>query len=191
VAQLHHSANQLLNRDVPEDYLAERTAHFAAEKGIVQLDTTCVVVFRIGAEWLALPIDVLQEVAEECKVRTVPHRRGGVLSGLVNVRGELLLCVRLETLLGLEKVDDVPGTTARPWQARLLVCSRKVGRLAFLVSEVYGLHRYHRRDVRGVPATLAKAAAGTYTIGMLPWKDKMVGCLDGELLFYALNKGLT
>jgi chemotaxis-related protein WspD len=34
------------------------------------------------------------------------------------------------------------------------------------------------------------AAAGTYTLGMLPWNDRTVGCLDDELLFYALNKGL-
>jgi chemotaxis signal transduction protein len=56
---------------------------------------------------------------------------------------------------------------------------------------VYGLHRYHPRDLRNAPATLSKAAKGVYTLGVLAWKDKIVGCLDDELLFYALNKGLA
>jgi len=191
VAQPCPSATQLLNRDVPEDYLREWTADVAAEKNVIEPGTKCVVVFRIGMECLALPVDVFQEVAEQCKVHALPHRRGGVLSGLVSVRGELLLCVALEVLLGLEKVAEVPGTRKRSSLARLLVCNRKGGRLVFPVSEVYGLHRYHPRDLRDVPATLAKAAAGTYAIGMATWKDRMVGCLDHELLFYALNKGLA
>jgi len=53
------------------------------------------------------------------------------------------------------------------------------------------VQRYDPRDLRQVPATLAKAAQGAYTVGILPWKGRTVGCLDDELLFYALNKGLT
>ena len=70
-------------------------------------------VFRIGAEWIGLPTDVFQEVAEECIVHTLPHRRGGVLAGLVNVRGELLLCVALEILLGMEPASGINGSAEK------------------------------------------------------------------------------
>jgi chemotaxis-related protein WspD len=72
-----------------------------------------------------------------------------------------------------------------------LICNRKGDRLAFRTDNVYGVYRYHPGQLRDVPATLAMAAAGTYTLGMLPWNDRTVGCLDDELLFYALNKGLA
>jgi chemotaxis-related protein WspD len=71
------------------------------------------------------------------------------------------------------------------------VCNRNGDRLAFSVSEVGGIHRYNPEDRRDVPATLSRAAAGAYTAGMLSWKGRTVGCLDDELVFYALNKGLA
>jgi len=58
------------------------------------------------------------------------------------------------------------------------------------VSEVQGVHRYCAEDLNDAPATLAKAA-GIYIAGVLSWKDKTVGCLEDELLFYALDKGLA
>jgi chemotaxis-related protein WspD len=101
------AAIQLLDREVPEDSLREQTAHVALRERAIDRGTKSIVIFRIGVEWLGLPTDVFQEVAEECTVHTLPHRRGGMVAGLVNVRGELLLCVALETLLGLEKRAEV------------------------------------------------------------------------------------
>jgi chemotaxis-related protein WspD len=181
------SVSRLLDREVSEDYLREWTALVAAEKSVAEVGTKSVVIFRIGTEWLALPTGMFQEVGEHCTLRTLPHHRGGILSGLVNVRGELLLCVSLEALLGLEKAAEV---TKGDSLGRLLICNSPGGRLAFPVSQVYGVDRYHPGDLRDAPATLAKAA-GVYIVGVLPWKEKTVGCLDDQLLFYALDKGLA
>jgi chemotaxis-related protein WspD len=180
---------QLLDREVPEDYLREWTAHVAAKKDLSEQGTKSVVIFRIGVEWLALPTEVFHEIVESCKVHKLPQRRGGILGGLVNVRGELLVCVDLEALLGLDRATEA-GAVLRGSCARLLVCNCKGGRLAFPVSEVYGVHRYHPRDLRSVPVTLAKATRGAYAAGILPWKDRTMGCLDDKLLFEALNKVL-
>jgi chemotaxis-related protein WspD len=184
-------AIRLLDREVPEDSLREQTAHIALRESVIDRGTKSIVIFRIGAEWLGLPTDVFQEVAEECTVHTLPQRRGGIVAGLVNVRGELLLCVALETLLGLERNPEVQGTKKAKLLSHLLVCNRKGDRLAFSVSEIFGTHRYNPAELRSVPATLANAAAGAYTVGMLPWNGRTVGCLNDELVFYALNKGLA
>ncbi|MFO0822154.1 MAG: chemotaxis protein CheW [Gemmataceae bacterium] len=53
--------------------------------------------FRLGDEWLALPMGVLVEVTRPRTPHRVPHR-GGLLAGMVNIRGELHLCVRLDLL---------------------------------------------------------------------------------------------
>ncbi len=182
---------RLFDREVSEDLLRERTAQVAASAKVTDRGTKSIVIFRIGIEWLGLPTDVFQEVWEESTVRTLPHRRGGVLSGLVNVRGELLLCVSLENLLGLEPVREAKETKKERRKPQLLVCDRKGDRLAFAVSEIHGIHRYNPAHLRAVPATLAKSAAATYTIGMVSWNGRTIGCLDDELVFYALNKGLA
>jgi chemotaxis-related protein WspD len=191
MTQLHWSAAaRLLNRETPEGYLDERTAIVAAEKRAVQAGTKSIVIFRLGSEWLALPTNVLQEVIELDRAHKIPHRTGGILKGLVNVRGELLLCVALGVMLGLERIPERnrPGDQAAI--ERLLVCNRDGNRLAFFVSEVHGVHLYHPRDLKDVPATLA-GTASTYTVGLLHWKERTVGCLDDGLLFYAFGKGLA
>jgi chemotaxis-related protein WspD len=185
------SAARLLDREVPEASLRESTAHVAAKKSVVALGTKSVVIFRIGTEWLALPTDVFQEIGDRCAVRRLPDHRGGILSGLVNIRGELLLCVALGVILELDKAAEGQQKGKSTSGERLMICKRGDAGLAFQVSEVYGLHRYHARDLRSAPATLAKAAGGVYTLGVVPWKDRMVGCLDDELLFYTLNRSLA
>jgi chemotaxis-related protein WspD len=191
VTELHRSAAaRLLDRDLPDGYLDEISDIVSAPKHVVEAGTKSTVIFRLGLEWLALSTGIFQEVAERSRVHKLPHHVDGFLSGLVNVRGELLLCVALDVFLGLDKSPEADRPKGQMNKERLLVCNRAGDRLAFFVSEVHGVHRFHPRDLKEVPATLAKATA-TYTVGLLQWKDKTVGCLDDELLFYALNKGFA
>jgi chemotaxis-related protein WspD len=191
VTEKRAAAIRLLDREVPEDSLREQTAHVALRDSVIDRGAKSIVIFRIGVEWLGLPTDVFQEVAEECTVHTLPQRRGGIVAGLVNIRGELLLCVALETLLGQEPIPEAQATKKAKLLSYLLVCNRKGDRLAFSVNEIFGIHRYNPAELRSVPATLTNAAAGAYTVGMLSWKGRTVGCLDDELVFYALHKGLA
>jgi chemotaxis-related protein WspD len=183
-------ASRLLDREAPADYVREWTERIAAEKKVVDAGTTSVLIFRVGLECLALPTSIFQEVAEECPVHSLPHHLGGILVGLVNIRGELLICFSLEALLSLEKPADEKKETARRVYHRLLVVNRSGDRLAFPVDEVYCVHRYHPRELRAVPDTLSRKTA-TYTLGILPWQNRTVGCLDDQLLFYTLNKGFS
>ena len=191
MTQLHWSAAaRLLDRDIPENYLDERTAIVSAENRFLEAGTKSTVIFRVASEWLALSTAVFQEVAELGKIHKLPQHANGVLRGLVNVRGELLLCVALQVLLGMEKSTAGNSPKDQSTTDRLMVCNREGNRLAFFVSEVHGVHHFHPRDLKDIPATLARAAA-TYTTGVLHWNEKTVGLLDDELLFYALNKGLA
>ncbi len=184
------SAAQLLDADLPAGHLAEWTGHFSGAQKIEEAGTQSVVVFRIGAEWLALPTAVFKEVATLRAIHSLPHRRSGLVLGLANVRGTLLVCVSLGDLLGLEKTAQSKKDQGRALHRRLLVISRESNRLAFPVDEVHGIHRCQPRELKEVPATVAKAAA-TYTKSVLAWQDRTVGCLDDQLLFYTLNRSLA
>ncbi len=183
-------ALRLLDREPPADYLREWTERIAAEKKVTDAGTTSALIFRLGVEWLALPSRIFQEVAEDCAMHTVPHRTGGIVAGIVNIRGELFVCASLGALLGLEKDAGEKSGARRRVHRRLLVANRAGNRLAFPVDEVAGVHRYHPRELRPAPATLADSRV-TYTTGLIPWRDRTVGCLDDELLFYTLNKSLS
>lgn len=175
------NGSHLLDREIPADYLREWTERVAAEKTIAESGTHSVVIFRIGVEWLALPTTVFQEVADNCVLHTIPHRRGGVVAGMVAIRGELLLCTSLGKLLGLQQDAEFK---------RLLIANRDGSRVAFAVDEVHGVSRYHPRELNPAPATLAHTDAA-YTTGLLRWQDRSVGLLDDELLFYTLNKSFS
>src|SRR5439155_6141290 len=95
------AAMQLLDRPVTADYRREWSAHYAEQKKLATPAKTPVVLFRIASEWLLLPTQALQEVAERRAMHSLPHRRRDLVLGLVNVRGELLVCVSLGRWLGL------------------------------------------------------------------------------------------
>jgi chemotaxis-related protein WspD len=180
----------MLDRPVSPELLRERTAELALPKTQTRQGAKSVVIFRVGEELFALPTDSCQEVAENCIVHSLPHRRGGMLKGLVNVRGDLLLCVALEALLGTGH-EPPAQSGARRIFSHLLVCKRKGDRFAFPVNEICGVYRYNAEDLRAVPATLANASTNAFTGGMLPWNGRTAACLDDELLFYALDRGLA
>ena len=183
------AAAQLLDGILPELYVDEWTGHLAEKKHAAEPDTRSAVIFRLGVEWLALSTEIFKEIADWKTIHSLPHRRGGIVLGLANIRGELLICVSLAGVLHLEEAAEGAGKTraARP---RLLVVGSGTDRLVFPVDEVGGIHHFSPKEVRQVPSTIA-GAASTYTQGLIAWEKKSVGCLDDELLLYTLNKNLS
>ena len=184
------AAGQVLDREIDSQYLAHWARHFRTERQDAAQDTDSVVIFRVGAEWLALPAGVFHEVCDLRPIHSLPHRRNGTVLGIANVRGTLLVCVSLHALLGIEKIPAPHSTQKRLVHERLLVASRDGERLVFPVDEIHGIHRFNPSQLGEVPATVSKST-GTYTRAMLPWQEKAVGVLDDQLLFYSLNKSLA
>jgi chemotaxis-related protein WspD len=178
----------LMEREPPADYLRDWTQALAEAKDEDEAqDTLSVLIFRLGIEWLALPTHVCQEVAEMRPIHTLPHRSGPVLLGLVNIRGQIRLCVSLSELLGLEPADDAGRTTKHQNQACLVVIAKDSDYWVILVEELHGIQSFHLSAVRDAPVTVAKATP-RLTKGIIEWQDKGVGYLDDELLFLALRK---
>lgn len=179
---------QLLEREPPADYLREWTQALAEAKDEAKTEETfSVLIFRLGTDWLALPTYVCQEVAELRPIHTLPHRSGPVLLGLVNIRGEIRLCVSISQLLGLEPTDG--SNRARHYKAQpcLVVIARDGDHWVVRVDELHGIQRFHLSALREAPVTVAKATP-RLTKGVIEWQEKGVGCLDDELLFLVLRK---
>jgi len=186
------AARRFFDRPAPAGYLESWQEILEQPEAAVDADTRSVLIFRLGDEWLALPTTALVEVASPRQLHRVPHRSGAPLSGIVNIRGQLQVCVRLDGLLGLPApAADRPGT---PPAARLLVVERRgdrgADRWVFRVDEVAGLHRVTARTLRDVPATVSGTNARA-TTALFSWKEKMVGLLDEARLLDGLQRRIS
>ncbi|MFP6562643.1 chemotaxis protein CheW [Paraburkholderia sp. B3] len=144
-------------------------------------------VFRVGAEWLALPATVLQHVGEARAIHSLPHRRSAAVLGIVNVRGVLTLAVSLAALLHIEAAPESAG--ARSGRRRLLVAERGGETTAFPVDDVEGVAYFSHEALLPAPATLAQGS-GRHVRGVLGWRGRSVGVLDVEALFEALTRSV-
>jgi chemotaxis-related protein WspD len=179
----------LLDSEAPNGYLSGWTHQIAQNSELAEADAHSHLIFRVGAEWLALPTAVLNEVASLRPIHPLPHRRHGVVLGLANIRGELLVCFSLSKVLNIRTASgggEGPGR-AHP---RLLVLAHEGHRAVCPVDEVSGTRNFSLRERGPVPSTVAQAAA-TYTQAVLSLPDKTVGLLDDALLFHTFQRSLA
>lgn len=189
------AARQLLDRDISPAYMQEAAAVLAQSKASTKkISTLSIVIFRIGEEWLGLPTHLFQEVIQFRSVHSIPHRRGKILRGLVNVRGELQLCVSLGKLLDINKGEIQGANVAKGIYERMIVIAKDDMRYVFPVGEVRGIRRYSDKDLLMAPATVTHSAKD-YLSGLVSWKEgdeeRHIGCLDEALLFPALERGIA
>lgn len=185
-------ARRLLDRAAPSAYRNEWSDNSGrGEIGSASDDALqTAVLFRLGEEWLALPVGIFHEVAESRRVHSLPHRRNSAVLGIANVRGELLICLSLAELLGIDgSKEGEPGIRAKAFR-RLVVVGERDKRVAFTVDEIHGLHRYRESDTLAVPATIGKAVLAA-TVAVLPWQGRAVGCLDTGQLLTMLDRSIA
>jgi chemotaxis-related protein WspD len=183
------NAQLLLDREAPPGYVEEWTEFLAQGKQAEIRDTEVVMVFRIGAEWLALPAALCVEIISVRPLRPIPHHANRILQGIVSVRGEMHLCFSLAELLALD--TGAPAVEARSGKSipRLIVARQDRFGAVFPVDEVMGLQRYAPDAVRAVPATVAHAVP-QFSRGLLAADGRDIGLLDENLIFHALEQVL-
>ncbi|MDE1180578.1 chemotaxis protein CheW [Paraburkholderia sp.] len=158
------AAAKLLERPIPDVQLPRHeiapSRHLRPEG---QGATESFVVFRIDDEWLALPTHVLQRIVPVRPIHTLPHRKHRAVLGIVNVQGEVLVCLSLALLLGFEpakrnRATRMTGTTGAV-SPRLLVVARGDEHAVLPVRQVDGVHRLAIAGFQPPPATLSETAA--------------------------------
>jgi len=187
----------LLEREAPPDYLQEWTNVLAKpqseESQLHSIEITArlaqtvsVMIFRLGDEWLALPVSLFQEITQPCVIRTLPHRSNELFLGLVNIRGEILMCISLSKLLDLEPIVSSGDRLSAVISERMVVVSRNEDRWVFSVDEACGVYRFPQDELQAAPVVVAKATQA-YTKGVISWQGQKVNYLDYDALFYTLN----
>ncbi|KVR47780.1 chemotaxis protein CheW [Burkholderia ubonensis] len=196
------AAATLLDRPLSDADFAEaaRTAHEAHDTHQAPPDARAddanapqtALAFRIADEWLGLPVPALRQIDGPRPIHPLPHRRNGVVLGLVNVRGTLTIAASLGALLGLDlglEHDAAGRHASRHAHARLLVVEHRGDTVALPVDEVEGVLRFAASALLPAPTTLAHAAT-MHTRGLLAWRDTTLGLLDADRVFDSLARSL-
>lgn len=154
-------------------------AHLAGEGAREQPDEVFIV-FRVGREWLALPARALEEVGTLRRIHSLPHRRGGAILGVANVRGNLTVCLSPIVLLGLggaqaDGMDSVHAQAAS--QGRMLMVTTGASSVVLPVDQVDGARRIKSEAIRPLPSTVS-GAASSLARGLIREGDRDIGVLD-------------
>lgn len=170
----------------PDGYLEAWTARLIDKEDEKSAEVQGVLLFRLGEEWLALPVAALHEVIPLRPIHRIPFR-GGLLAGVVNVRGELHLALRLNHLLGIANSSKSQEEgIAVP---RLLVAGGEEQTWVFRVDEVDRVHRLVLNELRPTPPTLSRSTT-RFSRGVFGYRNRVIGLLDEKRLFEAVRAGL-
>lgn len=179
------TGKRLLDREMPQTTL---TVQEAVERSREEA-TRSVIVFRAGAEWLALPTALAREVVGEPSAHRVPHRNNPRFAGLVNVRGELMPFVDVRVMLGVAEApaQDARTVSAREHRARALILERDGVAWALRVDDIDDVHRIAETALRPPPVTV-ELGSPRFTEAMVELPVGQVGVLDADLVLYALGE---
>lgn len=175
----------LFERAAPSGYWEEWRHRLAQlPRSEAQEQTLLVGVFRLGDELLGLPANVLEMVLSPGAVHHIPHRSDRLLRGLVNVKGQLLLCAALEELLHLQGNGQ---RERQDRQRRMVVMARKEEVWAFEVHDFLGIVRFTTEDQSNLPSLSSKTLEH-FTQMILRWQGHDVNFLDVNGIFDALGQ---
>ncbi len=188
--EYNRAGRSLLDREVPPEFLDESTKSLAEAKETEVPDAVSLIVFRTKNEWLALKTIIMQETTNARPVHVVPFRTNNIFRGIVNINGELLLCVSLADLIETESGDeeDTESDTGAAY-SRMLVISKDAERYVFPVDEVLGVRRISLSDLQG-PATTMTKSPSNVVAGIFTLNERKIGLLDEDKLIGALKRSL-
>ncbi|UZR30307.1 chemotaxis protein CheW [Methylococcus mesophilus] len=169
----------LFDRLPAEDSIDRWTEQLSAVPDADAAERTSLVVFRLGAEWFALPAERVREGVAPGPWRSVPHRSGKEFLGIMSVRGDLMPYFSLAAVLGIE-------TEADSTSELVLVCGGEGRRLVFPVGAILGARRLILGEESRPPATVGRAA-DAYTRWLVRHHVGSIAVLDAERLFGALE----
>lgn len=214
----NRAGRRLLERQIPDRFREEWSRTLLTEKPDETPGTESVMVFRIGGEYLAVRTDQFEEVIDpENMLSTIPqpgyrrksaapgggmpkrrgsnpyhslpHNRNSVLLGIINVHGEVQLCISLKHLLDIKARDSADGET-RAFR-RMVVLRFRGEKYVSPVDEIFGIVRVDPSRYENVPATVSLSRS-SFTRHIFRWTIQQqrhsVGLLDEERLMTAVAR---
>lgn len=187
-------ARAFFNREPPSRYLEEWTDRLAQPDESTDHKDLSFVIFRLDQEYFAVRATALVEVTLPQPVHALPHRTNEVVLGLVNIRGQLQLCVSLHGMLGIPVTASPQAIQNHSMSAgftqlgtsRLVIFREQAELWVCPADEVFGVHRFSRSELGSVPSTFGRS--GTFSEAVVLWNGHTTGVLSEEAVFAAFRR---
>lgn len=188
-----------MSTDEPTSTEFENVREFAEQKGYGWIEKLRnakdeqvaegyhVLVFRMQSYWFACSSEVVKEVFSSIQSHRIPHGRNPDYTGIVNIRGRLGLGISLRSIFELksEEKGDSLSISRRVYPRHVLIENAGES-YVFATDEVYGLVRFEKAELDSLVRDVEEPLA-TYLVGQFQFKERAIGLIDEELLFYRLN----
>jgi chemotaxis-related protein WspD len=183
------AGRDLLNQPLPTGYQEEWAVILATPKvDAAAIVRQSVAIFRLQDEWFGLSAQMFQAAVTIVPIRRIPQRSNDVLLGLVNISGELQLCVALDRLLGLAPtVGASADQTTRLVYPRMVVVQLGEARWVFPVDDIYGIERFAIDQIQPAPANVSQQQH-CLTQGVIEWRGHFLSYLDAARLSQRLQR---
>jgi len=176
----------LLDRQIDADYVSGATESLSRQVDRGRRQTESVLLFRLAEEWFAMSTELCREVVDFRPIHRVPHRSERVFLGLINIRGQLQLCISLTEFLGLETETATSEAVSPIVYQRIIALDKEGECWVFPADEVFGVYDLRSQDLSEPPVTVGSSAS-TLTRSLFHWQDKDVALLDDDALFAGLR----
>jgi len=168
--------------------IIEWTEQFSLPKETDSEATESLIVFRIADEWLAIRTICFIEAIDNKFIHFVPNRTNNYLLGLVNVNGELLMCISLSAFLNLPSVIPLNESKSKVYKS-LLVMERNGESYVFPVDENYGVVKINISALKDAAATITKSSL-TVTNFTFDLNEESVNLIDENRLYEIIDAKL-
>jgi chemotaxis-related protein WspD len=182
------AGRDVLNQPLPVGYQEEWAVILATPAArSVATQTPALAIFRLQNEWFGLSAQAFQAVTPIVPIRRIPQRTNDRLLGMVNISGELQLCVSLAQLLNLPVAVDAQEHMTRLTYPRMVVVQLANERWVFPVDDIYGFERFTIDQVKPPPAHLIELP-DRCTQGVIAWQGNFLSYLDETRLSHSLQR---
>ena len=144
-------------------------------------DRRTYLLFRLGEEGYALPVEVVTGVVRFVEPTPVPRAPRSVI-GVVNLRGRVLPLVDLKVRFGSEAFSAGP-------HSRIVVAEGASGPVGVVVDTVTEIATFSEEEIRPVPDWVVVADTALAFLGMVERSDGLVMLLDPEFATCAKEFG--
>ncbi|MDF2576963.1 MAG: chemotaxis signal transduction protein [Chlamydiales bacterium] len=182
------SGRSLFQRPHPIGYLEEWSSILTQPKKEIResSSTLPLLVFRVESNWFGLSPLCFKEIVDLRTIQPVPHRSNQVFLGLVNIHGQLQLCISLS---GLFQIPPATNNTYRSYP-RLIVIQYEKEIWSFIADEIIGIERFAQSSLKPAPIPTPQS---TTLCEVVQWSHSHygridIGILDEQRFFKLLHK---
>jgi len=125
-------------------------------------------IFSLGSELYASPLEMVREVLKHTDVKEVPYMKS-YFRGVINVRGQIISVIDLREKFGVSRNEASNNM--------LLVVERDGQHLAAVVDEVVAVGALLESDIERKPA-LSTRIPVDFFLGVGKWNDRLLNLID-------------